>query len=187
MELKGAKEGTYYFHAFNIFPTVDFPEKDGDERVILTLRSHPITQLPWVINAFIFSVLVLVVFFFLRNILQLNQLIFLYIFSFLIIIGYIWINFLSWFFNIGIITTKRILDIDFQSLAYKEVTGSNIVNIEDITSKMSGFFSSSFNFGDLFIQTAAKNDNIEFLNIPQPTRVVRIINELREDVNKDEL
>jgi len=180
MRLKRAKKGSRYFHALNVFPSVDFFIKDKDEELVLTLRAHPITQLSWIINAFIFLILTLTASFFLRDILTSNQFIFFNIFLFIVIIGYIWINFLNWFFNMGVITNKRILDVDFHSLVYKEVTGSNIINIEDITSKMSGFFSSFFNFGDLFIQTAAEKHNIEFLNIPQPTRAVEIINELRE-------
>lgn len=186
MKLKGAKKASRYFHAFNVFPTIDFFIRDKDEEVILTLRAHPITQLPWIINSFIFSLIILIGDFFLKDILAYSQFIFLNTFLFIVIGGYIWINFLSWFFNMGIITNKKILDIDFHSLAYKEVTGSNIINIEDTTSEMSGFFSSFFNFGNLFIQTAAKKDNIEFLNIPQPTRAVEIINELREEAGENE-
>jgi len=103
----------------------------------------------------------------------------------MIIMAYGWINFLNWFFNIGIVTNKRIFDIDFHSLIQKEVTATEINDVQEVTSKTTGFFSSFFNFGNIFVQTAGKEVNIEFLQIPQPIRAAKIINELREEVIKN--
>jgi hypothetical protein len=53
-----------------------------------------------------------------------------------------------------------------------------INKIEDVTSKSGGFFSSVFDYGNVFVQTAGTEANVEFMNIPKPSEVVKIINSL---------
>ena len=50
--------------------------------------------------------------------------------------------------------------------------------IEDVTSKTGGFLSSIFDYGNVFVQTAGTEANIEFVNIPKPSQVAQIINSL---------
>ncbi len=50
--------------------------------------------------------------------------------------------------------------------------------MEDVTAKSGGFFASIFNFGNVFVQTAGTEVNLEFHNIPRPAEVTRIINSL---------
>lgn len=70
------------------------------------------------------------------------------------------------------------MDVDFSDVVYKEITEARLDRVEDITSKGGGFFETFFNYGDLFIQTAGTELNIEFDNIPNPADVVRIIDDL---------
>lgn len=167
-----------YFNAFITFPEVEFNTQQDGEKVILILRAHPFTQIPWMINMVFILFLLFIGNLFFDIFLSSQQILFLNLLILLIVLAYGWINFLSWFFNIGLITNKRIIDIDYHPISYREVTGTQLRRVEDITSKAGGFFASVFNYGDLFIQTAGTEPNIEFLNIPSPGTVVRIINEL---------
>ena len=54
----------------------------------------------------------------------------------------------------------------------------NVVVIEDVTSRSSGYFASLFDFGDIYIQTAGTNANIELLKTPKSVEVENIINDL---------
>ena len=76
------------------------------------------------------------------------------------------------------VTDERIIDIDFHSVLYKEVTIAMLKKIEDVTSKAGGFFSSLFDYGNVFVQTAGTEANIEFMNVPKPSQVAKIINQL---------
>jgi len=69
-----------------------------------------------------------------------------------------------------------VIDIDFSTVIYREVTEAGLKQIEDITSKSGGYFASLFDYGDVFIQTAGTDVNIEFLKIPKPAEVVSIVN-----------
>lgn len=94
------------------------------------------------------------------------------------ILSYIWFNFISWYFNVGIITNERIIDVDFHAVIYKEVTETILPKVEDVTAKSGGFFSAIFNYGNVFVQTAGTEANIEFHNVPKPAEVTKIINDL---------
>ena len=53
-----------------------------------------------------------------------------------------------------------------------------VSKIEDVTYKRSGFFGTMFNYGDVYIQTAGAEPNIEFLSIPKPGEVAQLITKL---------
>jgi len=42
-----------YLHALSFYPDVHFESKLPDEKVVLILRAHPITQVSWIFNTFI--------------------------------------------------------------------------------------------------------------------------------------
>ncbi len=167
-----------FLHAYCLNPDVKFESQQDHEEVILVLRAHPVTQIHWIFN----SVVLLFILIILNTVVPLffnvGEIIFTNLFGIFIIISYAFYNFLHWFFNVGIISNERIIDIDFENLLYKEVTEALLARVEDTTSKSGGFFESFFNYGDLFIQTAGTAINIEFLNIPNPGDAIRIIQDL---------
>ena len=166
------------FHSFCVKPNYRFETQHASEQLILVLRAHPITQLPWVINSIVLLVVLFFLNFFFFNFFTASQTFFANFFGLAFIFAYIWFNFLSWFFNVGIITSERVVDIDFHAVIYKEVTETQLSKVEDVTAKSGGFFASIFNFGTVFVQTAGTEVNIEFPNIPKPAEVTKIINSL---------
>jgi uncharacterized membrane protein YdbT with pleckstrin-like domain len=97
---------------------------------------------------------------------------------YLFVTAFIFENFLSWYYNVYIITDERIVDVDFHSLLYKEVSQAKIDNIQDVTFVMGGLSRALFNFGDVFIQTAGEKREFDFDDIPHPDRVTKVLNEL---------
>jgi len=165
-------------HSFCLYPSLRFATQADDEKVILVLRAHPVTQVPWIITSLI--VLILPFFFniFLTNYLSSSQVIFINLFWYTLLFSYIFLNILNYLFNVGIITNQRVVDVDFSHILYKKVTDTVISKIEDITVKSAGFLASFFNYGNIFIQTAGTEANIEFMDVPNPTEAAQIINRL---------
>ncbi|MBI4991017.1 PH domain-containing protein [Candidatus Gottesmanbacteria bacterium] len=97
---------------------------------------------------------------------------------YLITFSYIFINFLLWYFTVSIVTNERIIDIDFINLLNKKFAETRINRIEDVTMRTGGFIRAFFDFGDVLVQTAAKEVQFEFLAVPHPEKVVRTVNEL---------
>jgi hypothetical protein len=167
--------------SFNYYPrSVNFENKDPEEKVILFLRAHPITNLGWMSLTFILAITPP----FLTALPLFDNVPFKYI----LLGGFIWYlftfiyafeAFLDWFFSIDIITDERIFDFDFYNLTYRQVTDVNIDKIQDVTVSIGGGIGTLFNFGNVLIQSAAEITEIDFYNVPQPDKVAKVLREMR--------
>ncbi|MDZ7798333.1 MAG: PH domain-containing protein [Patescibacteria group bacterium] len=92
-----------------------------------------------------------------------------------------------WKKNMIIITTKRVIDIDQHTLFHKVVSECNYRKIQDVSFKVKGIFATIFNFGQIQIQTAGNQANLEIRNIKNPNEIQEIITDAqRQDLkNKD--
>jgi membrane protein YdbS with pleckstrin-like domain len=97
---------------------------------------------------------------------------------YLLIAAFVFTRFLGWFFNVGIVTDKRIVDIDFFGLLYKEITSADLNKIQDVSQQQVGAIRALFDFGDIFVQTASETAKIEFEAVPHPARVIDLIDNL---------
>lgn len=164
--------------SYLVYPKIKFENFEANEEVILLLRAHPITQLVWIFNTFVIIVILALVNIALPSFLSSAQIFIFNAFSYAFILSFIWANILHWYFNVGIITSKKVVDIDFHGIIYKEVTVALLNKIEDVTSKSGGYFASLFDYGNVFVQTAGTEANIEYINVPWPSTVSQKINEL---------
>ncbi len=147
---------------------------------MLVIRAHPILLVPWLVNGLLLLVGLVLFNIYVPSLWHLTtmQLLFLNLSVVVFILSYYWFHFLSYFFNVGVVSNRRILDIDFSSVLFKQVSETRLERIEDITASSGGYVASLFNFGNIYIQTAGETVNFEFLDAPRPGDVVRIINEL---------
>ena len=174
--------------AYNYFPSrVDFINKDPQEKIVLFLRKHPITNLKWIITAFLMFVspAFMSVFPFFETLPE-NFTILLFLSWYMFTMAYILENFLNWFFSVNIVTDERIFDVDFYNLIYRKITDANIDQIQDVSVQIGGGLRTMFNYGDVLIQTAAEVPEVEFEAVPMPDRVAKVLRELRieEEVEK---
>ena len=158
-----------------------FEGQDPQEKILLLLRAHPITNLKWII-----PVLLLFFFpFFFSTILNFFSIdpaiipesfgLIIILFNFLLVLIIFFEGFLYWYFNVYIITSKNIIDVDFHSILYKNIDIAPLRNIEDVSSSMSGILNSFFNYGNVFVQTAGTSRNIDFISVPRPDNVADFI------------
>lgn len=170
------------FSSFCLYPEdVDFETKDKDERIVLLLRRHPVTNVKWILITIallagptILSILNVLSFLpagypFIVNMVW-------YMFTASFAIG----NFLNWYFNVYFITDERIVDVDFYNLINKKVSDAEIEKIQDVSYLTGGVLRTMLNFGDVIIQTAAEVSEFDFNDVPSPEKVVRILNDLME-------
>ncbi len=87
-------------------------------------------------------------------------------------------KFFFWFFNIGVLTTKRIIDIDAVNLMNSHTTITTLDKVEEVDKHSLGIWGALFDYADIHIETAGNMPNIEFLKTPQPNEMVNIINTL---------
>ncbi len=175
--------------AFNYYPDhVKFIAADSKERIILVLRRHPITNIRWGVVA-LFMLLAPFFLSFVEPVAALptNFQLIAFLIWYMITLAFIIEEFLGWYFNVNIITDERIFDVDFVNLIYREITDANIDQIQDVTVQVGGVLRTMFNYGDVVIQTASEVPRIEFLAVPRPDDIARIIRELRIEEEQEKL
>lgn len=179
------QEKHFLFHSFCLYPRTCFKSLLKNEEIILVLRAHPVTQLPWVIFSLLLLVSPLIANLFIYHFLSFKEFIFINIFWYFSVITFIYLKIFIWIFNVGIVTSKRIIDNDVVFIFERETSEVNNCDVEDVTSKVNGFFPSIFNYGDVYLQTAGTAQCIQFLNVPRPQEVVTLITDVTRS-NKPE-
>lgn len=169
--------------AFLVNPKVfSFEEKADDEAILLVLRPHWFTNVGWILTTIVLAILPL--FLPLSTIFAgfpANYLFISIVFWYVVTFIFAFEKFLSWYFNVFIITDERVIDIDFNNLLVKKFSEAKINIIQDVTSKVVGLFPTMFNFGNVLIQTAAEINEITFENIPNPEKVIKVLQQLRQE------
>lgn len=163
---------------------IRFETQEPGETIVLLLRKHWLTNLSWLLIAVLIIIIPLFLFPAIIvggvNIGQVpKNFISLLIFGwYLMVFSFILVNFLLWYFTVSIVASERIVDIDFINLLNKKFAETRIARVEDVTMRTGGFIRSFFDYGDVFVQTAAKEAVFQFEAVPHPDQVVRIINQL---------
>lgn len=174
--------------AYMIKPKVNFETQDRKEKIILLLRRHWTTNLGWAVTAiFLLVIPGFWVFIPAFDFFPMRFQIIIAVVWYLMIIAFVFEHFLSWYYNVYIITDERVVDVDFHSLLYKEVSETKIENIQDFTFVMGGLWRAMFNFGTVYIQTAGEKQQFDFDDVPHPDRVAKVLNELIIEEEKEKL
>jgi hypothetical protein len=175
--------------AFMVRPkSVKVDIQDEKEEVLLLLRRHVITNIPWVLTVLAMGLAPILlgfmpIFGFLPFKFQVMGVMLWY----LLTIGVAIEGFLSWYFNVYIVTDERVIDVDFLNLLYKNISTAKIDTIEDVTVEMTGSWQSLFNYGLVLIQTAAEKTQFEFEYVPQPQKVAKFINEMMLEEEREKI
>ncbi len=172
-------------HVFSSFcelpESVSFQTQEDDEIILLFLRKSLITNIPWIIIALLFAIVPIGLFVFGAyftspfSLLPSNFLLVIFLFYYLFVATYIFINFITWYFNISIVTQDRVVDIDFSDLVYKNISETKLGLVQDVSYTQSGVVRTLFDFGDVLIQTAGTVDNFDLTAIPNPERTVQVV------------
>jgi hypothetical protein len=168
------------FSSFLVKPkTLTFSERNKEEEIYLALRPHWVNNLPWMAIAIL---MMLVPFFFsffsFLNFFPKQYQFGLILFWYLITFIYIFQNFLSWYFNLFLVTNQRVVDIDFKNLLNKHFAEAKLSVIQDVSSCIQGLLGTFFNFGDILIQTASGTNQINFEKVSNPGKVMKLLKEL---------
>jgi len=169
-------------------PDLHFETQEKQEKIVLFLRRHPITNVSWIVTTFVVALSPLVIISFASlNFIPSGYRLIITLAWYLLTFAFALEKFLSWFFNVNIITDERIVDIDFPSILYKDISETKIDQIQDVSIKVGGFIRSLFNFGDVLIQTAGTVPEIHFSAVPNPEQVSKILNELILEEEQEKL
>ena len=170
------------FSSFLVRPKVlKFTEQDDEEEIFLAARPHFITNISWICLAII--MLFVPLFFKYFSFLdifpaqyQFALRLFWYLFTFM----YAFESFLSWYFDVFLVTDERVVDIEFNNLLNKHFAEADLSKIQDVSSSVRGVLGTFLNYGNVLIQTASETNQITFENVPNPEKIIKLIEELRD-------
>ena len=167
--------------------SIHFENQRTNESVKLLIRQHVVTNLPWIIIA---TCAVLANIFFAINFdtiagfvgVNPENILFttidLQIISIVYFAGvgyYAILNFLRWYFNVLIVTDKRVIDVNFRPPFTWQTSQAQLEEIQDVRHTQGGLLGIIFNYGNIYVQTAGTRQNITINKIPNPNRVHEII------------
>lgn len=179
-----ANNKPHFFSSFCYYPTgVKFQDQEPGERVILLIRKHFITNFPWIFGLFILGILPPALFiigplFFPPIIFSFGILLISTLFYYLILFTFTVVYFTLWYFNVGLVTNKRIIDVDVHNILVRVLSEARLNAVQDVTVTQIGGIRSFFNYGDVDVQTEALKQNIEFYQVPKPNTIRTIIGNL---------
>ncbi|MBP6913135.1 MAG: hypothetical protein KBC00_00810 [Candidatus Levybacteria bacterium] len=176
-----------FYSSMSVYPDgVTFQNQEADEDVVLLVRRDFITNVPWILSSILLLFVPPVIFFlsqifFSGIVISPILLLLSTLFYYLIVFGFTLLNFSIWYFNVGIVTNKRAMDLDVPNILVKMISEARLPSIVDVSFTQAGGIRSIFDYGDIFIQTEGIHQNIEYDRAPNPNMVRKIIGELVVD------
>jgi len=163
---------------------ITFQSQEKDEKILLFLRRDFITNAKWILLGISLAILPLFLPFtqhLLGNLLPSLPVKFYIIFFvsyYLFVATYLYVNFITWYYNVALITDQRVIDVNFSTLVYKDVATTKLSLVQDVSYAQVGVVRTFFDYGNILIQTAGSLDNFTFESAPKPEEVVHIVEEL---------
>lgn len=159
-------------------------QRDGEE-VIMSLHPHWYTLLSKVLVLFmlglapIFFLIIFGQFILAHNLIPLFS--FLACAYYMVIWWWFFYNLTLYSLDTWIISNVRIIDSTQVGLFHREVSELNISKIEDVSIDVDGATQTTFNYGTVEVQTAAKDSKFIFRNVPDPQAVKDTIAKVMSD------
>lgn len=179
---KPKRKTMHIFTSYNEMPEdITFENQQKGEKILVFIRRSFWTNVNWLFLSILLCIapFVLVRFFpGIFNLLPVRFLIVGLLFYFLLVATHFFVNFITWYFNINLVTNLRIVDVDFEDLVYKNVAETKLSLVQDVSYTQTGVIRTVTNYGDVLIQTAGTLDNFDLKAIPEPERVVNIVEDL---------
>lgn len=165
---------------------LNFPGKESDEQIYIFVRRYPVAFLP----TFILLVgvtllgLGLVALLGLEGYVSRNYQVLVGSAFILFMLLFALIEFIDFYFDLHILTDRRLVDINQLKLFNRSVSTLLLDDIQDVTSKSKGPFETLFNFGDVEIQTAGATPNFVFNDVKNPDVIAAMILDLSDQTQQ---
>jgi len=80
-------------------------------------------------------------------------------------------QFIDYYLDLWVVTNDRIIDIEQFGLFSRITSELDLFRIQDVSSDITGLFSTMFNYGDVIVKTASNNQSIIFRNVSDPNTI----------------
>ncbi|HPD44678.1 MAG TPA: hypothetical protein PK131_00675 [Candidatus Woesebacteria bacterium] len=157
----------------------DFSERSEGEIIYVVLRPHWFTNISWILLSLVMFLAPLILKLLAVEIsLPGNLFLLIIIFWYMVTLAFALEKFISWYFDLSIITNLRVIDMDIFNLLNRKFTEAEIKNIQDIDYRLAGASQTFFNYGSVRIETAGERPNLVFEKIAAPDKILKLLQEL---------
>jgi membrane protein YdbS with pleckstrin-like domain len=160
----------------------DYQGEDTDETIEILLRKSLYTLIPKILMSSFLLIFPLFLIPFLARttvyripVFDGTSIFSLTFFFYLFAFGFTLEAFLDWFFEVFLVTNKKVVDINE---GCKSISETPLVNVQDINSKIRGSIGEIFNVGDIFLQTAGERTEFKIELVDNPSVVRDVISDL---------
>lgn len=87
---------------------------------------------------------------------------------------------LDFYFDIMVVTERRIIQIDHRSLFFRDTAELSLEDVESVSTVVPHMFASFLSFGNITVETAAEITRFNMQNLRYPSEIVYIINDLAQ-------
>jgi len=160
--------------------TIRFENQNPDEKILLLVREHP-AVFAWNALMTLFGVFVPFVLIWTYNFFSSKGYLAFTIDTqwwvvgimlwYLYLLSNIFRRFISWFYNVNLMTNERFLDLDFSSFTDYRVKECSILKIQDAKDMHAGPWQMLFDMGDIVVHTASEDTRFELENVPNSSKV----------------
>lgn len=158
-----------------------FPEQRSDEKILLVTRRHwivfTIDVLTSVVVLAIYAALYWGFVFVFPEIANEFSRVLLLI-SIIVVMSVMLRTYMSWidyYLDVFIVTDNRVVEIIQHTLFNRQISEMQLEHIEDVSSKSVGILGTFMGYGTIFMQTAGATDVFEFLRMPKPNEVTKLV------------
>jgi len=165
---------------------INFPGQESDEQIFIYIRRYPVAFLPAAVLTLLVTGLGLAVIALLGigTLFSQSELILIGSAFLLFMMLFGLIEFIDFYFDLHIVTDRRLVDIDQHRLFNRTVSELLLDDIQDVKAKSKGILATFFDFGDVMIQTAGTQANFEFTDVHHPNEVAAIIIDLSDQTQR---
>jgi len=170
------------------------PGSIDEKKIVLFVRKHWVAYLgQFVLSVFLFffpMVLILIVYLGDKRIfhdLVLNLLVLGGSTYYLIIASFIFTSWLSFYYDIYIITEDAIVDISQQGFFGRKISQLSLLRVQDVSSDIEGFLPTLFAYGNILVESAGEQtQNFILEQVPNPQEISAKIMELHNKIIETE-
>ncbi len=167
-----------------------YDEQQSDEKIIHFIRRHPLSMGSWIVSIISLVVALIIPFvifqediikgiFISKNIHYIIVTIACYLLLIFAVSLTSWINY---YLDVIVITSNHLVNIKNIGLFRREVSEQNLARVQDVSSKMNGFWQTLFRYGTVYVETAGEAPNFIMENVPRPYKIANTIMKLHESI-----
>lgn len=167
---------------------VTFPGQYQKEKVVLILRRHWFVLAVKIAGFALLAALILGGYFAARRLIpDFSDLIFYPVINLvlagvlLLLWGKFYLMWLDYYLDIWIVTDERIINIEQEGLWNRVASELKIYRIQDVTVEIRGFDETTFDYGNVLVQSAAEKARFTFEQVPHPGEVKRVVVDLHDE------